>query len=116
MESQRIRKVQKLTQEILGDALTALKDPRIGFATITGVKVTRDLKLAHVYVSVLGDERVREDTLAGLRSASRHLRAELGRQMRVKFTPELVFEIDHTPEEADRLERIITNLHHEDPE
>jgi ribosome-binding factor A len=114
MESQRVRKVQKLTKEVLGEAIGELKDPRIGFTTITSVKVTRDLHLARVFVSVLGDEAAQAETMEGLRSASRLLRIELGRQMRAKFTPELVFELDHTPQDADRLERLISTLKQED--
>lgn len=114
MESQRVRKVQKLMKEVLGDSIRDLKDPRIGFTTVTSVKVTPDLRMARVYVSVFGDEKAQEETLAGLESASSHLRAELGREVRTRFTPELVFEMDHTPEEADRLERLIHRLHDEE--
>jgi ribosome-binding factor A len=113
-ESQRVRKVQKLTKEVLGEAIQGLKDPRIGFATVTSVKVSPDLRHALVFVSVLGEEEDRQATLAGLTSASAHLRAELGRQIRMKFTPELAFEIDHTPEDADRIERLIHQLHEGD--
>ena len=111
MESQRVRKVQRLAKEVLGEAIAELKDPRIGFVTITSVKVTPDFRSAHVFVSVLGDEEAQARSLQGLRSASRLLRNELGGQMRSKYTPELVFEVDHTPEEADRLERLIDSLH-----
>ncbi len=110
-ESQRMRKVGKLAQEVLGEAIQRLKDPRIGFVTVTQVRVSPDLRHARVFVSVLGDEDERAATLAGLRSAAPHLRAELGHEMRIRFTPELEFELDHTPEEAERIERLLRRLH-----
>ena len=109
--TQRMYKVQKRTKEVLGEAIGGLKDPRIGFATITTVRVTPDLRQATVYVSVLGDDQEQRATLAGLRSARSLLQAELARHLRTKFTPELRFEIDHTPEDAERIERLIHQTH-----
>jgi ribosome-binding factor A len=112
--SQRIAKVQKLTREVLGEAIQGLKDPRIGFATVTAVRVSADLRHARVYVSVLGTDEERTKTMAGLASATPFLRAEIGRQMRLKYLPELTFELDTGPEEADRLETIIKQIHEEE--
>jgi ribosome-binding factor A len=109
--SQRMEKVQKLAREVLGEAIQSLKDPRIGFATVTAVRITADLRHARVYVSVFGPPEEQEETMKGLRSATSHLRAELGRQVRLKYLPELVFELDKTPEEAEHLEELIRKLY-----
>ena len=75
-----------------------LKDPRIGFVTVTGVETSPDLRHARVFVSVLGSERKREQTLAGLEAAHGVLQARLARELRMKRTPQLTFEYDPTVE------------------
>lgn len=112
--SQRTEKVQKLTKEILGESIQRLKDPRIGFATVTAVRVSADLRHARVLVSVLGTEEERRATMAGLRSASPHLRTELGRQMPLRYLPELVFELDTGTDTADRVERLLKQIHEQE--
>lgn len=112
--TQRTEKVQKVALEVLGEAIHDLKDPRIGFATVTAVRVTADLRHARVHVSVLGSDQERDDTMAGLRSAAPVLRAELGRQMRLKYLPELTFELDTSPQEAQHLEELFRKLHEEE--
>jgi ribosome-binding factor A len=112
--SQRIEKVQKVAREVLGEAIQNLKDPRIGFVTVTAVRVSADLRRARVFVSVLGDDEARRTTMAGLASATPHLRAELGHEMRIKYLPELIFELDTGPEIAQRVEQLIRKIHEED--
>ena len=112
--SQRTEKVQKLAREVLAEELQILKDPRIGFATIVAVRVSADLRHARVLVSVLGTTEEQEQTMKGLRSATPHLRAELGRQMRMKYLPELTFELDHGVEEAERVESLLRRIHEEE--
>lgn len=112
--SQRTEKVQKLAREILADELQSLKDPRIGFATIVAVRVSADLRHARVFVSVLGTPEQQQLTMTGLRSATPHLRSELGRQMRMKYLPELTFELDHGVEEAERVETLLRRIHEEE--
>jgi ribosome-binding factor A len=111
--SQRTEKVQKLAREVLAEEIHSLKDPRIGFATIVAVRVSQDLRHARVFVSVLGSPEQQDETMKGLRSATPHLRAELGRQMRMKYLPELSFELDHGVEEAERVERLLRRIHDE---
>lgn len=111
--SQRIERVQKLARQVLGESIQTLKDPRVGFATVTRVKVSGDLRHARVYVSVLGDQQQQEASLEGLKSAAPHLKTELGRQVRLKYVPELTFEIDHGPETAERIEELLHRLHEE---
>lgn len=111
MSTPRVEKVQKVAREILGESIQTLKDPRIGFATVTAVRITSDLRHARVFVSVLGSEEERATTMAGLRSAAPVLRAELGRQMRIKYLPDLAFELDEGPNVAARIEELIKKIH-----
>jgi ribosome-binding factor A len=107
----RTERVGEEFREILAESIQRLKDPRIGFVTVTGVKVSHDLRVAWVYFTAFGDERARAATRAGLRSASPHLRRELGRQIRLKVVPELRFEEDVTSEAGARVDHIIEDLH-----
>jgi ribosome-binding factor A len=95
---------------VLSDSLPGLKDPRIGFVTVTGVKTTKDLSQATVFVSVLGDERDRERTLAGLQSAHGVLQAQVARELGTRRTPVLTFEYDPAIERGVRLTQLIDEL------
>ena len=112
--SQRTERVQKLAQEILGEQIQLLKDPRIGFTTVTAVRVSTDLRHARVLVSVLGDDDAQAQTMKGLKSATPHLRTELGRGIRMKYLPELTFELDHGVEVAERVETLLRRIHEEE--
>lgn len=114
--SQRTERVGKLARQVLGDAIRLLKDPRVGFVTVTRVRVSPDLRHARVSVSVLGDEDARKESLAGLESAKPVLRAELGRQMRMKYLPDLAFELDEGAERAERIEDLLRQIHEKDEE
>jgi len=108
MASERMRRVDQAVRAVLSDAISKdLKDPRVGFVTVTGVKTSQDLRHARVYVSVLGDESTREATLAGLRSAHGFLQGVIASELTLKRTPTLVFEYDETVERADRISRLI---------
>ena len=113
-EGTRPSRVQEEFREILAEEILKLKDPRVGFVTVTGVKVTPDLRHAIVFYTALGDERDRRATAAGLRSAKPHLRQVLGHQIRMKTLPDLEFEEDATIETADRIEHLLQQLHQED--
>ncbi len=112
--TQRTERVQKLTRQVLGELISELKDPRVGFATITAVKVTPDLRHARVFVSVLGTPEEQELTMKGLESATPRLRTALGHEMRMKYTPELVFELDEMVETAGRIEALLHKIHEEE--
>jgi ribosome-binding factor A len=114
MSSQRVRRVQKLAREVLGESIGRLKDPRLGFATVTQVRMSADLGRARVLVSVIGSEEEKAATMAGLASAAPRLRTELGQSMRTRKTPELVFELDNQAEEAERLERLFKQVRDEE--
>ena len=108
MSGQRMRRVDEAMRQVLGEAISKeLKDPRVGFVTVTDVKTSPDLRHARVYVSVLGDEPAQQATLDGLRSAHGFLQARVAGELRLKRTPELTFELDHTAERAARLEEIL---------
>ncbi len=96
--------------EIADVLLRRVKDPRIGFVTVTGVKVSPDLRHATVFVSLLDEGPAAAETLAALERASGFVRAELGQRMRLKYTPELSFKQDMTPSRAARLESVLDEL------
>ncbi|TVX93938.1 30S ribosome-binding factor RbfA [Paenibacillus agilis] len=89
---------------------TELKDPRIGFLTVTGVEVTSDLSLAKVYLSVLGDDEARDNSLKALEKANGFLRSELGKRIRFRHTPELVFKLDTSIAYGSKIERLLTEI------
>lgn len=89
--------------------MNRLKDPRVGFLTVTGVDVTNDLKLARVYISVLREEE-REDTFEALGSATAFIRSELGHRLRMKVIPAVEFRLDTSPEYGERIERLLRQL------
>jgi ribosome-binding factor A len=112
--TERMRRVNEALREVLSEAVGGLKDPRIGFVTVTGVRTSPDLRQATVYVSVLGSERTRRDTLAGLQSSHGVLQTRLNRELHLKRTPQLTFEYDPTVERGVRLSRLIDELAPED--
>jgi ribosome-binding factor A len=108
--SDRMRRVNESLQRVLADALPELKDPRIGFVTVTGVETSPDLRQARVYVSVLGGERKRVQTLEGLTAAHGVLQSRIGRELRLKRTPQLTFEYDPSVERGVRMTTLIDEL------
>ena len=87
-----------------------VRDPRVGFVTVTGVEVSPDLTHARVRVSVMGSEEEKERSLEGLASAARFLRAQLARELRLRLTPELRFELDRGLDHAQRIDRVLREL------
>jgi ribosome-binding factor A len=108
--SGRMRRVNEALREVLSEGIGQLKDPRIGFVTVTGVETSPDLRQARVYVSVMGSQRKREATLAGLESSHGVLQSRINRELRLKRTPQLTFEYDPTIERGVRLSRLIDEL------
>jgi ribosome-binding factor A len=113
--SERMRRVNEALKEVLSESIGELKDPRIGFVTVTGVVASPDLRHATVYVSVLGDERARQSTLAGLQSSHGVLQARVNRELHLKRTPQLAFEYDPTVERGVRLSKLIDELAPDQP-
>jgi ribosome-binding factor A len=109
----RMRRVDEAVRAVLSDAIARdLQDPRVGFVTVTGVKTSPDLRHARVYVSVLGDERIRAASLEGLRSAHGFLQGVIASELTLKHTPMLTFEYD---ESVDRGMRVTELLDQVDP-
>jgi ribosome-binding factor A len=108
--SDRMRRVNEAVREVLSEGIGELKDPRIGFVTVTGVETSPDLRHATVFVSVLGSERVRSATLKGLESSRGILQSRVNRELHLKRTPQLVFEYDPTVERGVRLSKLIDEL------
>ena len=108
MGTPRMRRVDEAVRAVLSDAIvTDLKDPRIGFVTVTAVQTSPDLRHARVHVSVLGSEDERRSTLAGLRSAHGFLQGCVARELRLKHTPELEFRYDPSVDRGMRIEEIL---------
>jgi ribosome-binding factor A len=105
-----MRRVNESVRAVVADALGELKDPRIGMVTITGVIVTPDLAEARVFVSVLGNEKKRKATLAGLDSACGFLQTKLGRELSLRRTPTLTFTYDDSVERGVRMTKLIEDL------
>ncbi|AEO99237.1 30S ribosome-binding factor RbfA [Weizmannia coagulans] len=103
--------MKKELSDIIG---RKLKDPRVGFVTVTDVEVTGDLQQAKVYLTVLGDEVQKKDTLDGLEKAKGFIRSEVGKRIRLRKTPELIFEIDESIEYGNRIETLIKKIHDTD--
>ena len=112
-QGSRTERVGEEFREILAEEIQRLKDPRIGFVTVTGVRVSADLHRARVFYTAYGDEQAQAGSRAALRSATSHLRHELGRQVRLKVVPELVFEEDASIAAGERIDAIIEQLHRE---
>ncbi len=109
-KSPRMRKVNELVREVVADAVTDLKDPRIGFLTITGAETSPDLRHAVVYYSVLGSEEEKADTAMALDSARSRIQGVLGRETRMRYTPVLEFKVDPSIDEGLRITRILADL------
>lgn len=105
--SDRLLRINERMRRVLGEAVSELSDPRIGFVTITGVKIARDFRNAKVFVSVFGDDSEREGTLAALRSAHGLLQRAIARDAKLHHTPQLEFVYDDTTDSAMRLEEIL---------
>jgi ribosome-binding factor A len=102
-----MRRVDEAVREVLSDAVSLLKDPRIGFVTVTAVETTPDLRRARVFVSVLGNEGARRRSLEGLASAHGILQRAVASELRLKHTPTLEFVYDDTAERGMRISELI---------
>ncbi len=102
----------QMKEEIADILMRRIRDPRIGFATVTEVVVSDDLRNAKVYISVLGPDQ--ERTLEGIASAAAFIRSELGRRMRMKYVPELLFRIDTAAERGAHIMELLHDIEEED--
>lgn len=110
MSNIRANRVAEEIKKEMGEIITRkLKDPRIGFVTVTDVEVTGDLQQATIYISVL-DEDKKDSTLVGLAKANGFIRSEIGKRIQLRKTPEITFEFDDTLERGSRIEQILRDL------
>ena len=107
----RIEKLQELIkQEMSKMLLNDLKDPRIGFVTVTGVEMTGDLREAKIFVSVMGDAQQVKNSLEGLNSALGFVRREIGKRIRLRFTPEISFALDTSLDYGDHIQKLLLQV------
>lgn len=109
----RMRRVNELLREVIAEEVARLKDPGLGFVTITGVDTAPDLRVARVYYSVLGDEDQRQETAAALERARSRIRTAAGRQVRLKYLPDLQFEPDEAVERGLRINELLREIEEE---
>lgn len=108
--SPRIRKINELIREVVAESVRDLKDPRIGFVTITGANASPDLRYATVYYSAMGTDEEQAATAAGLNSAIPHLQREIGRQVRLRNTPKIEFRVDPSIEEGIKISQRLREI------
>ncbi|HWO96906.1 ribosome-binding factor A [Bacillus fengqiuensis] len=110
----RPNRVGEQMKKELGEIISRkIKDPRIGFVTVTDVQVTGDLQQAKVFISVLGDEEQRQNTLKGLAKAKGFIRSEIGQRIRLRKTPEIIFEFDESIDYGNRIESLLHEIQKE---
>ena len=109
-KSPRMRKVNELVREIVAESVLDLKDPRIGFLTITGVETSPDLRSAVVYYSVMGTDEEKSGTDDALRSSASRIQREIGSQSTLRYTPKLEFRVDPSIEEGIRISKLVKGL------
>ena len=111
MQHKRSDKVAEAIHTTISIILSrGLNDPRIGFVTITGVEVTDDLHLARVFFTVIGDDASKKSTEAGLKSATGHIRHELGKVLKMRYTPDILFKYDHSQEYGQRIDSLLKEV------
>lgn len=116
-DTARARKLAERIQQVVAQMLdTRVKDPRLGFVTVTDVKVTGDLQHADVYYTVYGDDEARAGSAAALESAKGLIRSEVGKQTGIRLTPTLAFHLDAVPETAAHLEQALAEAARRDAE
>ena len=107
---------EAIHEEISSLLVKGVKDPRVSFVTVTGVKVTDDLHLATVYFTVIGDESAKKAAGAGLNSARGFLRREVGKTLRMRYVPDIVFRYDESLDYGNRIDELLREIHPADVE
>ena len=111
------RVAEAIREEVATFLAEGVKDPRVvGLVTVTGDDVTRDLRHAKVFVSILGSESERAATLDGLASVASHLRSRIGRALRLRLAPDIAFKLDESIARAARIESLLAQIHEDRPE
>ena len=105
---------EQMKQEIMDIVNNKVKDPRIGFLTITEVQLTNDLSIATIYLTALGNDKQIDDTFKGLEKAKGFIKSEIGSRMRLRIVPDLKFEYDESIDYGNKIEKMIQDLHKND--
>ena len=115
--SQRAQRVaETIHKEISSLLIKGLKDPRIGFVTITGVDVTADLRHAKVFYTLMGSQNGREECQAGLDSSASYIRQQLGRVLRMRYIPEIRFDYDTSVDYGQHIEKLLSDVRTDEPQ
>ena len=115
MSELRVRKMQEfIKQEVSSMLLREVKDPRLGFVTVTGVHLTGDLREATVYVSLFGSEKEKKESMTALEMATGFIRGELGKRLKIYYTPQISFEQDTSLDYGMHIEGLIKQIHKDD--
>ncbi|HET6384984.1 MAG TPA: 30S ribosome-binding factor RbfA [Armatimonadota bacterium] len=112
--SQRQQRVQETLKETISEVIRMVKDPRLGFVTVTGVEVSPDLSYARVFFSAYGTDEERKDSLEALKHAAGFVRREVARRVQLRHTPEIDFRLDTTPDRAERIMQLLHEIEVED--
>lgn len=110
MSVPRSERIREEFKREMSDILRKMKDPRIGFVSVTDVELSRDLRHAKIFVSIYGDEEEKENTLAALVHAQGFVRSEIGQRIRMRHTPEIAFRLDDSIERGDRINRLLRSM------
>lgn len=111
MSNVRVHRVaEQIKKEVSQIIQNELKDPRVGFITVTGVDVTGDLQQATIYISILGNESEKKESLDGLKKAEGYIRREIGKRIRLRKTPEISFSFDGSIEYGNKIERLLSQI------
>ena len=106
-----MRKVELLIKdEVSKIIITKIKNPKVGFVTVTAVEMNADLKSAQIYISVMGTQLQKNDTINSLNKASKYIRTELNQQIKLRYSPSLTFRLDNTIDKVIRISQILENL------
>lgn len=114
--SPRMRRVNAILLEAVAEEVAGLKDPRLGFVTVTGVDTSPDLRNAIVYFSVLGTDEEKSSTIEALGSAAPHVRSQVGRRVRIKYIPKFDFRVDESIEAGTHMSNLLRQIAEELPE
>lgn len=107
---QRVARMREEVKRDASDIISKMKDPRLGFVTVTDAEVSRDLRYVHIFVSVLGDAQAVEKSMEALRSGTGYVRTEIGRRLQLRHTPEISFKIDESARQGARIDEILAGL------
>jgi ribosome-binding factor A len=111
VKNNRVRKVElQVKDEVSKIIITKLKDPRVGFVTVTAVEMTADLKSAQIFISVMGTQSQKTETISSLNDASKYIRAEMNQRIKLRYSPSITFRLDDTIDRAIRIGRILEDL------